>query len=84
MLEADLGKILNHRKYSVGTIYCSDLGNNMWAVVVLGNENDLLHSRNFAYTEDTKEAVWANCRHHYKFIKECLMQKRLEDMEEYD
>ena len=54
----------------------------MWAVVAFDDDNNLLSSRNFAYTSSTEKEVWASCRKHFKKVKECLYQKRLDMIDE--
>lgn len=78
MVEADLGRIITSRKYSAGTVYISDLTNNMWAVTVLDKDNIIISSRTFAFSDKTEKAVWESCRSYYKKVKECVYQKKLE------
>lgn len=78
MIEADLGRIITSRKYSAGTVYISDLTNNMWAVTVLDKDNTIISSRTFAFSDKTEKAVWESCRSYYKKVKECIYQKKLE------
>ena len=77
MIEADLGRIITSKKYASGTVYISDLTNNMWAVTVLDRDN-IISSRTFAFSDDTEKAVWESCRSYYKKVKECVYQKKLE------
>ena len=42
MIEADLGRIITSKKYTAGTVYISDLTNNMWAVTVLDRDNIIM------------------------------------------
>lgn len=81
MIEADLGRIITSRKYSAGTVYISDLTNNMWAVTILDKDNIIIYSRSFAYSETTEKKVWEECRKYYKQVKECVYQKRLDLIE---
>lgn len=78
MIEADLGKVITSRKYSSGTVYISDLTNNMWAVTVLDRDSMIVSSRSFAFSDKTEKKVWENCRSYYKKVKECVYQKRLD------
>lgn len=78
MIEADLGRIITSRKYSAGTVYISDLTNNMWAVTVLDKDNIIISSRTFAFSDKTEKTVWESCRSYYKKVKECVYQKKLE------
>ena len=78
MIEADSGRIITSRKYSAGTVYISDLTNNMWAVTVLDKDNIIISSRTFAFSDKTEKAVWESCRSYYKKVKECVYQKKLE------
>lgn len=50
MNEADFGRIITKKQYGSGTVYMSDLGNNMWAVIALDHNNNVLLSKNFPYT----------------------------------
>ena len=77
MIEADLGRIITSKKYASGTVYISDLTNNMWAVTVLDRDN-IISSRTFAFSDDTEKAVWESCCSYYKKVKECVYQKKLE------
>lgn len=78
MIEADLGRIITSKKYASGTVYISDLTNNMWAVTVLDRDNIIISSRTFAFSDETEKAVWESCRSYYKKVKECVYQKKLE------
>lgn len=78
MIEADLGRIITSKKYASGTVYISDLTNNMWAVTVLDKDNLIIYSRSFAYSEKTEKKVWEECRKYYKQVKECVYQNKLE------
>lgn len=78
MIEADLGRVITSRKYSAGTVYISDLTNNMWAVTVLDKDNIIVSSRSFAFSETTEKKVWEDCRRYYKQVKECVFQRKLE------
>ena len=78
MIEADLGRIITSKKYASGTVYISDLTNNMWAVTVLDKDNIVIYSRSFAYSEKTEKKVWEECGKYYKQVKECVYQKKLE------
>lgn len=78
MIEADLGRIITSKKYTIGTAYISDLTNNMWAVTVLDKDNIIISSRSFAFSEKTEKKVWDECRNYYKKVKECLAQKKIE------
>lgn len=78
MIEADLGRIITSKKYASGTVYISDLTNNMWAVTVLDRDNIIISSRTFAFSNETEKAVWESCRSYYKKVKECVYQKKLE------
>ncbi len=78
VIEEDLGRIITSRKYSSGTVYISDLTNNMWAVTVLDKDKVIVSSRIFAFTETTEKKVWESCRKYYKQVKECVFQKRLD------
>lgn len=78
MIEADLGRIITSKKYTAGTVYISDLTNNMWAVTVLDRDNIIISSRTFAFSESTEKEVWKSCRSYYKKVKECIYQKKLE------
>lgn len=78
MIEADLGRIITSKKYASGTVYISDLTNNMWAVTVLDKDNIIISSRTFAFSDETEKAVWESCRSYYKKVKECVYQKKLE------
>ena len=84
MSEADLGKILQSCKYTVGQACISDMKNNMWAVVATNSRGTLIASRNFAYTDTTKKVVWKRCAEYYKRIKECLYQRKLDMIEALD
>ena len=78
MIEADLGRIITSKKYASGTVYISDLTNNMWAVTVLDKDNTIVSSRTFAFSDKTEKAGWESCRSYYKKVKECVYQKKLE------
>ena len=78
MIEADLGRIITSKKYASGTVYISDLTNNMWAVTVLDRDNIIISSRTFAFSDETEKSVWESCRSYYKKVKECVYQKKLE------
>jgi hypothetical protein len=78
MIEADLGRIITSKKYASGTIYISDLTNNMWAVTVLDRDNIVISSRTFAFSDKTEKTVWESCRSYYKKVKECVFQRKLE------
>lgn len=78
MIEADLGRIITSKKYASGTVYISDLTNDMWAVTVLDKDNIIISSRTFAFSNETEKAVWESCRSYYKKVKECVYQKKLE------
>ena len=78
MIEADLGRIITSKKYASGTVYISDLTNNMWAVTVLDKDNIIISSRTFAFSNETEKVVWESCRSYYKKVKECVYQKKLE------
>lgn len=82
MDEKDFGNTILSKSYSVGSVHLIDMRNNMWAVVAFDDDNNLLSSRNFAYTSSTEKEVWASCRKHFKKIKECLYQKRLDMIDE--
>lgn len=83
MNEADLGRIITKKSYKSGTVYMSDLGNRMWAVVVLDSDKNVLLSKNFPYTQDTETVVFVQCKTAFKYAKECLLQKKLELLEEF-
>ncbi len=81
MIEADLGRVISKKKYALGTVYMSDLTNNMWAVTVLNADSIIIHSRSFAYSEETEKNVWESCRHYYKIVKDCVSKQQLETLD---
>ena len=85
MKEADLGKIVTAKHCSVGSLYLSDMSNDMWAVTILSDiSGNVLVSRNFPYTDQTKKEVWATCKQYYDKLKDCLYKRRLDLVESLD
>ena len=77
MIKSDLGKIIKSCEYSTGSVYVADMKNNMWAVVAV-NDNNIIASRSFAYTDTTKKIVWKSCNKYYNEMKKCFFKQNLD------
>lgn len=76
-------KVISLKSFSDGVVAIIELTNNMWAVVVADKENWIVASKNFTFTRGCKTKVQKNCRHYYKYCKDCLARKQIQLIEEY-
>lgn len=77
-------KILLSKKYSVGTVYMLEMPGDMITVIAFDKNNNSLCAQGFFYTETLKKEVFKNARKYFKKVQECLIQKKLEMIEELD
>lgn len=78
MKKSDLGKVIKSCDYSTGSVYVSDMKNNMWTVVAINTKDEIVASRGFAYTDTTKKVVWKSCNKYYNEVKKCFLKQNLE------
>ena len=77
-------KILLSKNYSVGTVYMLEMPGDMLTVIAFDKNNNSLCAQCFFYTETLKKEVFKKAKKYFKKIRECLIQKKLEMIEELD
>ena len=82
MVEADFGRAITKKETTVGTVYMFDLIPSMWAVIVFDTKSNIILSRNFPYNNDTEKDMFTACRTYYKKVKELLMKRDIDALEE--
>jgi hypothetical protein len=82
MVEADFGRVITKKETTVGTAYIFDLIPSMWAVIVFDANSQIILSRNFPYNELTEKEMFATCKTFYKKVKDALLKKDVDALEE--
>ena len=71
--------------YSEGSAFIIELTPEMVAVLVYRNlSEEPVYSRAYFCDESTKKSVLLTAKRQYKYLKECLMQKKYELLEDLD
>ena len=78
------GKVLLSKQYSGGSAFLVELAPGMIAVIAYRGSGDPAYSRAYVCSESNKKEVLLDAKRQFKYVKECLMQRKyrlLEDLE---
>ena len=80
----EAGKIIAFKHYKAGHVFLIEMSDNMIVVLCYENESDKepIYSRAFLHGEKNKDDVLKQARLIFNQIKECLLKKKLQLIEE--
>lgn len=76
-------KVLLQKKNKLGNVYLIEMSVNLYVVVII-NDNNIILSRSFLFSNKNKKSILKKAREYYFKIKKIILTKKINELEDLD